>query len=362
MKKYYWILIIAILIILGVIIYESYFLSNPFKEIGNIQSTGLAEENLSDSANLAVSSVVSLIAVGDIMLSRDVATKIKENQDYQHPFLKTADLLKNADLTFGNLESPITLGRSIQTNEMVFRADPEVTEGLNYAGFDVLSLANNHTLNFGEKGLTDTFRYLKEAGIDFVGAGETVSDANLPLIKEVRGMKFAFLAYSYVGSASSLVAFMDPEKMEKAVKEAREKSDFVIVSMHAGTEYQFVPDKNQRDFAQKAVDAGAILVIGHHPHVVQLIEEYNNGYILYSLGNFVFDQMWSQETKEGLVAQIIFHKDGIEKIEFYPVIIEDFAQPRLAKKKERGRVLDRLNLDFENQDFYLIGERTEEII
>lgn len=355
MKKYYWVIGIGLVIILAVVIYDRYFLGKAFEEIRNSPAefaeitplTPVSEE----------SQEVSLMAVGDIMLSRDVATKIKEHQDYKYPFLKTAGLLKTADLTIGNLENPITPGRSIQTNEMVFRADPEVVEGLTSAGFDLLSLANNHILNFGTKGLNDTFRYLKGAKIDFIGAGEKDSDAYQPLIREVKGIKFAFLGYSYTDSP--LVAFMDLTKMEQAVRQAKEKTDFVVVTIHAGSEYQFFPNNQQQTFAHLAIESGAALVVGHHPHVVQTLEKYQEGYIIYSLGNFIFDQMWSQETREGLMTSIVFKKEGIKQMEFYPVIIENFAQPRVAKENERESILARLKVNWENQDFYLIGENQE---
>jgi poly-gamma-glutamate capsule biosynthesis protein CapA/YwtB (metallophosphatase superfamily) len=299
--------------------------------------------------------IVTLMAVGDVMLSRDVDTKIQKYQDYTYPFLKTADLLKSADITFGNLESPITPGRKINTNEMVFRADPEVVEGLNLAGFDVLTLANNHSLNFGKEGLNDTFGYLKDTGIEYIGAGESVSEAYLPTIREAGYITFAFLGYSYAGKAldsyesleyNPTVAFMDTEKMIVDVEQATNLADYVIVSMHDGYEYQFTPNQHQKDFAHAAIDAGAALVVGHHPHVVQTMEEYNNGFILYSLGNFVFDQMWSQETREGIIAEIAFSKRGIEGFEFFPIIIEDYSQPRLANAEEGKIMLNRLDFDY----------------
>jgi len=340
--KSYWILGICASLALGMVL-AVYFGGN----VSTVESEALPlnysrplEEKLADPQ-------ISLIAVGDVMLSRVVGSKIKKYGDYRHPLLKTADLLKSADLTFGNLESPITPGREILTGEMAFRADPEVTEGLTYAGFDVLTLANNHILNFGRQGLEDTFKYLKEAKINFIGVGETAIDANRPLIKEAQGVKFAFLGYSYTDSGSPLVAPMDAVKMEEAVKQAKEQADFVIGTMHDGTEYQFIPNKHQKEFAHQAIEAGAALVIGHHPHVVQTVEEYQGGYIIYSLGNFVFDQMWSQETREGMVAKVIFQKEGITEMKFYPVVIEDYSQPRFAADSESERIVARLDMKLE---------------
>ncbi|HBH45928.1 MAG TPA: capsular biosynthesis protein [Candidatus Jacksonbacteria bacterium] len=302
----------------------------------------------------AVTPTVSLIAVGDIMLSRNVAQKIKSNQDYNYPFLKTADILANADLTFGNLETAITLGRAIMTGEMYFRSDPTATAGLQYAGIDVVSLANNHSPNFGETGLKDTFKYLTAAGIDYVGAGTDKITAHTPVIKEVNGLKIAFLAYTaddvipvnyQAGDARAGVAILDIPLMKEDVTKAKAQADLVIVSMHAGVEYQALPSQSQINFARAAIDAGASLVIGHHPHVVETLEHYKNGWIIYSLGNFVFDQMWSQETREGLIAKIFLDSQGVTSLEFIPVTIDDYSQPRLAEGIEKDVILKGLRFE-----------------
>jgi len=296
-------------------------------------------------------SFITLIAVGDIMLSRTVDQKMKEYQDYKYPFLKTAGLIQKADIAFGNLECPITLGRIIDIFEMVFRANPETVEGLKCAGFDILSLANNHSFNFGVQGLKDTFRYLNEAGIIYIGAGQDKQEAHRPKILGVKGIKIAFLAYtdsiftpiSYqAGENQAGVAFMEVSEMEKDIALAKSQADLVIVSMHSGTEYASQPDDKQVCFAHSAIDAGADLIIGHHPHVIQKIEEYKGKYIFYSLGNFVFDQMWSEETREGLIAKIVLDKEKIKEISFTPVLIENYAQPKILDSQEAENIFQKL--------------------
>ncbi|MBI4812791.1 CapA family protein [Candidatus Falkowbacteria bacterium] len=318
---------------------------------------------------------ISLIAVGDISFSRSVERMTKiHGTDY--PLSKIKEYLQGADIVFGNLETPITTGREISSGEMIFRSNPGAETALKDARFNLLSLANNHTMNFGIKGLRDTFKYLEQAGIEYVGAGENDQKAYQPVYTEMKGMnpvrsnpakrdadalthqtsngvKFAFLAYqnpkivptSYGATASRAgTAFMDAEKMAKAIKEAKQNTDFVIVSMHAGDEYASKPNSYQINFAHAAIDAGADLVIGHHPHVVQTMEEYKGKYIFYSLGNFVFDQIWSQDTKRGLTVKIFFTKDKITGISFLPVVIENYCQPRPADEKESRQILQRLNL------------------
>lgn len=281
---------------------------------------------------------VTMIAVGDMMLSRAVAKRMRL-YGYDYPFASTSEFLRSADITFGNLETSITPGPEVQSFEMSFRADPESAGALRDAGFDIVSLANNHTPNFGEAGLEDTMQYLDEAGIVHVGAGFD-SEAHQPKFVTANGIRFAFLAYndrdvvpaSYEASEDRLgTAFMRIDRMQAAVQGAKNFADIVVVSMHSGTEYELFPNDSQTAFARAAIDAGAEIVIGHHPHVVQTMEQYRGKYIFYSLGNFVFDQMWSQETRDGLALKILFTKEGVSEISYVATEIHDYAQPRLLE-------------------------------
>jgi poly-gamma-glutamate capsule biosynthesis protein CapA/YwtB (metallophosphatase superfamily) len=281
---------------------------------------------------------VSVLAVGDIMLSRYVATKSKIAGDYNFPFLKVSEKIRSADIAFGNLESPITPGKEVLINEMVFRTDPEVAVALHDAGFDVLSLANNHMPDFGEKGIKDTVKYLDEASVLHTGAGVNLAEASKPAFIEKGGLVFAFLAYNdpdvvptyYEASQSSAgTSFMRIENMKKDIAKAKSRSDFVIVSMHSGHEYTIVPNISQTEFAKAAIDAGAEVVIGHHPHVVQPVEQYKGKYIFYSLGNFIFDQA-NPETKKGLAVELLFDKSGVKEVTEHKVLIENFSQARFV--------------------------------
>lgn len=300
----------------------------------------------------ALAEEVSLLAVGDVMLSRTVADRIRKYKDINYPFLKLQAFLQNADITFGNLENPITAGQPVMPFEMVLRANPGQEEALQKAGFDIFSLANNHIPDLGEKGVLDTLHYLKKAGLDYVGAGKNSTEANAPVYITKQGITIAFLAYNdtdvvpdyyEAGEQHAGTAFMKQEKMTEAIREAKTKADLVVVSMHAGKEYVGQPNASQISFAHQAIEAGAEIVIGHHPHVVQTIEKYQGKYIIYSLGNFVFDQMWSSETKEGVTVKIVFDKAGVKSIFFYPIGIEDYSQPELLKGEQAAAVLKRLH-------------------
>lgn len=298
---------------------------------------------------------VTFIAVGDVMLAREVGNRIaRHGVDY--PFAATNGYLHSADFVFANLETSITEGRSAGDPEMSFRADPGVENGLKNANVQVVSLANNHTPNYGGKGLNDTVRLLDAADIRHAGAGENAAAAHESALLTVRGVRIAFLAYndtdvvpdSY-GAAPNRpgTAFMDIPTMQQDVHDAQKEADVVIVSMHSGAEYTPAPNTAQTSFAHAAIDAGAALVLGHHPHVVQTVEQYNGKYILYSLGNFVFDQMWSRATREGMTAFIRVGKEGVRSLTFSPVRIDDYSQPQLMNAQESEHVLERLGLPLE---------------
>lgn len=305
---------------------------------------------------------VTMIAVGDIMLSRNVASKIEKYNNSDYPFLKLKEILKSSNFNFANLESPITDGPQIQTGQMIFRADKGMEKILKDNNFKILSLANNHIPNFGERGIKDTIQLLNDTDIKFSGAGENETQAHAPAYLEINQIKFAFLSYndsdvvplSYNAGANNYgTAFMNIEKMKESIKIAKQNADFVIISMHSGTEYTNDPNQRQIEFAYSAIDTGADLIIGHHPHVVQIIEKYKDKYIFYSLGNFVFDQMWSQETKEGIMVKFIFEKNKNIKFSITPTIIEDYSQPRLANEKEIQKILNRLKYNLKEDPNFL---------
>jgi len=294
---------------------------------------------------------IRMVAVGDVMLSRSVEKTMIGKKNFKYPFIKTAELTSGADITFGNLETPIISGKAVNPSEMVFRADPRSVIGLKYAGFDVLSLANNHIMNFGEKGLEATVKELDEAGIKHAGAGIGEDNIGQGAVVTAKGVRFLFLAFTYntdirkdPKGVEYGVSNMDKEKMQSAVKKAKEEADVVIVSMHAGTEYKTKSGAFQQDFAHGAIDAGADLVIGHHPHVAQEVERYNGKYIIYSLGNFVFDQMWSNETRLGAIAEITFDGKETKSVRFEAVKIFDYSQASLIDGKEAEKIIERLKI------------------
>lgn len=368
------IIIVAVLLVAGIIVHTNNAASD------NEAATTIESFNHFKESKIQLperEEYVSLIAVGDIMPSRRVAKKIKE-EGLDFPFDKIRDFLHSGDIVFGNLESPITSGRVIRNDEMVFRAEPGIEVALRDAGFNVLSIANNHTPDFRTKGIKDTLKYLESAGIAFAGAGMNSAEANKPAIIKRSGLTFAFLAYNdsdvvpkFYGASETRAgtALMNIETMVEAVELAKEKSDFVIVSMHSGYEYKPKPNKRQTEFAHAAIDAGAELVIGHHPHVVQTMEKYKGKFILYSLGNFVFDQLWSEATREGLIAEITFDDEGVRSMEFLAVYNSENYQPSIIDGEHADKTLERLKMKFSERKIFAwdkssksFEERTRKVI
>ena len=290
---------------------------------------------------------ITLIFVGDIMLDRGVKYMIERygNGDYKFPFFKIRDYLNQTDVLFGNLEGPISDKGQKVGSIYSFRNDPRTIEGLVFAGFDILSVANNHIFDYGREAMEDTFLRLKEVGIDYVGGGFNEEEAYLSIIKEINGTKIAFLAYTNLGTPywsakeeKSGISWLTEENLVTGIKKAKEEANLVIVSIHFGDEYKTSLTSEQRYFAHLAIDSGADLVIGHHPHIIQEIEKYKEGYIAYSLGNFVFDQGFSEETMKGLMLKVLIKDGKIKELVSVEVKINEFFQPEIVAKNEFTRV------------------------
>lgn len=327
---------VSLLFSLGLVLFFSGFSLTR----SNIAEVIPAKAQISETILPAVENKsAALLFAGDIMLNRRIEMMMRANANPRFPFLKIADVLKAADLAFANLEGPISDQGQKVGSIYSFRASPETLEGLIFAGFDVLSLANNHAFDYGREALEDTFLRLRGAGIDYVGAGFNAKEAFGPIIKEVNGLKIGYLAYTNLGPKtwraglnSAGLAWVNEnsfDELKKNISLARAQTDILIVSLHAGEEYIEEPSWFQTDFARLAIDAGADLVIGHHPHVVQKNEEYNGGYIFYSLGNFVFDQSFSEKTMQGLLVKVLVENGKIKEVLPQKIIINPDFQPEL---------------------------------
>ncbi len=275
---------------------------------------------------------VTLLFVGDIMLSRQIEVIANREDNSLFHFLKIGEITRSADITFGNLESPVSIRGQNVGSIYSFRASPKMLEGLVYAGFDIVSVANNHAFDWGPDAFLDTQMHLDKAGIASVGGGKDITEARKPVIMERNGTTFAYLAYSefankYPPLNYPAVAPLDLEKMKADIVTAKTLAQVIVVSIHWGTEYDTHANDEQKLIARELIDAGALLVIGHHPHVVQEVEEYKGGLIAYSLGNFVFDQNFSEDTAKGLLLTVIIQGDKLLSHEAKTVRFTDRFQP-----------------------------------
>ena len=265
---------------------------------------------------------LTLLAVRDVMVGRAVEKKSGEHTVF-YPLEPVQGNLKQADLTFGNLECAVTARDFAVSKLYRLKADPSVVPALSAAGFDVLSLANNHTMDCGKLGLMETISSLHGAGILTVGAGQDAVEARKPAMAEVRGLKVAFLAFTDVPDGSgAFIARGDSAAIVEAVALAKKQADLVVISFHWGEEYATAPLSYQRALAHAVIDAGAALVIGHHPHVIEGAERYRRGLIAYSLGNFVFDQH-EERGKRGLVLGCEVNHLGVKRAVLVPIVIRE---------------------------------------
>lgn len=286
----------------------------------------------------------TLLFVGDVMLSRGVGAKMKAAGEWAYPFQKIGPTLAAAELAIGNLECPLSdLGHN-RHHLYSFRADPRSLEGLKSAGFDVVWAANNHMYDWGPEALLDTLRRLREAGILTVGAGANDLEAHYPLLMDLAGTKLAFLAYvdiepkgAIAGPDKPGVAWLEPDRVLADIRFARRLADLVTVGLHWGIEYVSRPQRGQVELAHQMIDAGADLVVGSHPHVVQPVEQYHSRWIVYSLGNFIFDQK-PGATRRGLMLKVTLQNKQIAEVATIPITIEPSLQAVITPRKTSDQV------------------------
>jgi hypothetical protein len=319
----------------------------------------------------------TLVAGGDILLDRGVAQTVKvRGKGVDFPFdggtaeitsrckdcsplgwdlprtRRTGNagavrkLIKGADLAIANFENPAPDRFRYHTSGTVFSADPALIEGLANAGIDYVGLANNHIRDAGGVGVLQTIANLKEFGIRSGGAGKNSTAARKPTILEAGGTKVAILAYdtiarSYAAGADRAgSAIMTARAVKQDVAKAREAgADVIIVFPHWGAEYDPTPFKGQQTLARAAINAGADMVIGNHAHWAGAVETYKGRPIWYALGNFVFDQTWSEPTMEGITLDLTFRGAELVQARMRPHIILDKAQPNFLDPRGDGRVV-----------------------
>lgn len=298
----------------------------------NSESSYFSEK--SSGLDFLQSKKLSLAFVGDIMLSRDIGKLIAAHGP-EFPFVNVKKEIAGYDITFGNLENPVSTKGKNMGSMYSFRADPATLTGLSDAGFDIVSFANNHVFDYGPEAFLDSITNITKVGILVSGAGKSKAEAHAPVIISKNGVKVAFLSYSQFASASQqkgdlgfAVAGIDTNTLVIDIARAKDMgANIVITSFHWGDEYEKVHNAYQERIARAAIDAGADLVVGHHPHVIQDTEWYKGKFIAYSLGNFIFDQNFSNDTREGGVLDVHVENKAISSVLIKKVHFSKDYQP-----------------------------------
>jgi len=277
----------------------------------------------------------TLLVTGDVIPARGVNYFATVKRDFLWPFRPTADYTKNADITYINLEAPLFAGCPVSPAEsFTFCGDARFVSGLNFMGAKVANLANNHLSNYGAEGITATDKLLQSHGIMTSGLGAVA-------VIDVRGIKFGFIGFNGVGRA------IDQAALKAGIARARQQADIVVVQFHWGKEYerQPMPDRgvptpdDPVTIGHNAIDWGADIVIGNHPHWYQGIEIYKGKLITYAHGNFVFDQMWSEETREGVIGTYTFYGTQLVAATWKPVRSYDYGQPVFMNASDSASTL-----------------------
>lgn len=304
-----------------------------------------------------VPEVTTLTVVGDVMLARRVGQRMRADDDPAGPLRPLARRLAGAEITVGNLESTLSRdGRPTQVGDS-FGADSAVTAGLELAGFDLLSLANNNVGDYGDTAMRRTFDRLESRGFRYVGAGRDLAEARRGVVLERDGIRVGFLGTESIGETPAATRTragtnrldMPPrtDPLDRAalrriaadIAALDRRVDVVVVLPHWGTQYTHRPERSQRVAARAFAAAAADLVLGGHPHWVQGWEKFGSTVVVHSLGNFVFDMDFSAKTREGVFLEIVLWGGAVKAVEPVPYVIGNDFAPRLARGDRAAAIL-----------------------
>jgi len=293
---------------------------------------------------------VSIIGVGDVMLGSWVIP-ILQREGVSYAFRETSPYLRSGDVAIANLEAPFTTDGEPFEKKFNFKVPPELASGLKEAGVSVVTLANNHIMDYGEIGLLSTIETLKNVQIQYCGAGRNLAEANQPAIVNIRGKTVAFFGYSmtfptefYAGPDSSGAAYPEPSLLQKTLTAWEQHVDYSVVSFHWSAEKLEIPKDYQIHFAHLAIDSGADLVLGHHPHVLQGFEIYKNRLIAYSLGNYVFGS-YSEYATDSIILKVYLNDNGLFYAYCAPINVNNAEvefQPRVLTGEKGRHVIQKL--------------------
>ncbi|MBU3707875.1 MAG: CapA family protein [Burkholderiaceae bacterium] len=299
----------------------------------------------SSTPALAQSADIKIVLVGDVMLADGPGRLIRAGQD---PFRYVAAALKGADMTIGNLECVIASTGKPEPKPYTFRA-PKQSLRLLKKYFSAVSLANNHSGDFGKAAFSEMLQLLEQHQIPYFGGGRNLRAAHQAYIQEIRGKRIAVLGFNgfFPRSFEALddapgIAWLDEDRVAESIQHTKQKLgvDFLIVYPHWGWEYQKLASTRQRQMARLMIDSGADAVVGGHPHVTQDIEVYQGKPIFYSLGNFVFDGFSDRDTRTGWLLELSLKQAGGVSWRVNEVSIDAKGVPRLSGRVEQTATID----------------------
>ncbi len=265
---------------------------------------------------------------------------------YGYPFVHVDSIMRDAELVFVNLEAPFGKGDSAFDKEYAFRVSSDLVQVLKAGRINVVSLANNHIMDFGFGALRETMDLLRRNEIGFSGAGANLAEARKPALFEVKGIRVAVASYSltfpeefWATDTTAGTCFPSHTFVYRDIRKLKQENHLVILSFHWSAELLKTPKEYQVDLAHRAIDAGADLILGHHPHVIQGIELYRGKIIAYSLGNFVFGS-YSESARESMLLKLKIGRSGIKSFQVVPLNVynkEVEFQPQLLSGEPREK-------------------------
>ena len=303
---------------------------------------------LSAGLTCPTSEPMTFMATGDILMGWYVHEAYLKTRGPLYPFERVRDTLRSADITFADFENSTPAGGVSNYTAFAFGAAPDSVLGLRDAGIDVVNIANNHMGDYGLDAVADTIDNLRRYGIGYVGAGKTRSEARSPWITSTKGITVAILGYNEIPPDAYAAtetrpgtAWLEVDNVLKEVKQAKALGNFVIVALHMGNEYTAHPNARQQEIARSVAEAGADLIIGDHPHVVQALGFFGKTFVTYSLGDFVYVQPGSPATGEAAILRAVIDGGSLKQIDLVPVYI-DRAQPYAMSAVDAKLMIQRI--------------------
>ena len=329
-------------------LYLHFFLAMTVSLMNASEASVVPSEIIVNTSEIPQNRQITITAVGDNTIGHDISFgypgSFIQEIDYngiEHPYQNVSEIFLNDDLTIANLETTLTDSTNRAVKTFKFAGKPEYRDMLANSGIDAVNLANNHIMDYLAQGYNDTIANLDEVAIGYFGE-------DIKLVREIKGVKIGMLGYQGWSNNAAL-----KNKISNDIAELKEQANIVVVSFHWGKEGANYPDLVQKDLGRFSIDSGADLVLGHHPHVIQGIENYNGKNIVYSLGNFVFGGNKNPRDKDTFIFQQKFtvSPEGeltVEEPNIIPASVSSVNwrnnyQPVILEGEEGERVLNRLH-------------------